>query len=247
MDPADGRPSKLTEQLIGDFSQMLLTGAPMDDVCAYFGIARETFRLWLKQGRDAETRWLTLGPKERVPFTSCHVCGCSESAGKSTACKRGSHEWGPSGLHHAFLRATQKGLVAWRLEALARMRQAAIGRTITKTVRRTLPDGTVEETTTTQQGVGAQWTADAWRLERRVPHDYGQRTETAVAMRSEVQEALVKLLRGFGHDRAALRKALESLAEQSAGDEVDIGAMLAQLMSELPPEPAAPTPAPAAT
>lgn len=85
----------------------------------------------------------------------------------------------------AFLDALERAESEAELERLGRIAHAAQPQQIVKVVEKvqlvTAEDGTVtehvvERTTTTETRPG-QWTADAWWLERRMPHRYARRLE----------------------------------------------------------------------
>lgn len=205
VDPDNGAPSKLTPELAANFGQMLLTGGYLDDVCAYFGVAKETYRRWMRAGAAEELKWQKSNPETR---------------GKD------------GGLHHSFRVGVQKGMAGWQLEAMTRIRQAAIGRTVTKRTYDAQGNVTSETQTT---GVGAQWTADAWRLERRMPAKYGMRTEESVERQDEHRRALVRLVRAFGgSDAPAVKQAIAALASDDVDGEIDLGGLLQEVLDVVP-------------
>lgn len=127
------------------------------------------------------------------------------------------------GPYWEFSQRIKKAMANSQAIALKSINKALTGKaqkTTTKTVKR--DDGTIEETTTVEQGSNPVWTAAAWKLERRWPKQYAaNRADVAAAVSEQLDKAVKRLVEAFGgEDDERVQKALSILAEPS--DDVPI-------------------------
>ena len=88
-----GRPTKLTPELIADVRRFLPTCLYMDSVGDYIGVARSTWRLWLRRGRREAER-LARDPKAKpdpgeaiyLEFSDAIKRGLAEAEMRAVSC-----------------------------------------------------------------------------------------------------------------------------------------------------------------
>lgn len=146
----NGRPSLLTPQVTEEFERYMRAGNYFETVSDYMGIERTTSRGWMKRGAR-EHRRLETHPEAEVNPSEAQF--------------------------RDFYIAIRGAMAASEMSDLAVIGTAAQGRP-RRVIRRTHPDGTVEEIT--EEAIAPNWNAASWRLARKRPMRFAQQAPIKV-------------------------------------------------------------------
>lgn len=100
------------------------------------------------------------------------------------------------GIYAEFSHAIEKALAVAEIRDVMNIDNAAKGGTITakRTIRKESPNGQVTETTE-ESYAPPQWTASAWRLERKFPASWGRKDTIKTEVSGELKITLVDQIR----------------------------------------------------
>jgi hypothetical protein len=153
-----GRPSQLTPEVLEDFRCLLPTCLYLETAAAYIGVSRMTVNNWLRRGSAEEKRL------------------------RNPRCRPKASE----GIYVEFLYAYKKALAEGEVHDLGVIKKASQSGARPISVKRTTkPDGTVVEETRYAAG---EWTAAAWRAERRFPERWGRDRALLIELAKHVKE-----------------------------------------------------------
>jgi hypothetical protein len=155
-----GRPTELTPAVIEDVKRFLPTAMYMETVADYLGITRQTVGNWLRRGRRERNR------RDKGKPAQPEESLCLE-----------------------FFTAVKKAVSEGLLSDLGIIKKCAQGGYVlaSKKVTRTTAGG---DTVTTEETryAAPEWTAAAWRAERRFPELWGKDNEDIREIRDNVRE-----------------------------------------------------------
>jgi hypothetical protein len=153
-----GQPTDLTPDLIRQFAELLPVVLYMESVAAFLGVERSTWRRWITRGKAESKRLQELGARPRQK----------------------------EALYLEFFNTHKRAIAEGEIGDAGAIREAALAETRPVKVKRVeKPDGSVEETT---EYMKPEWTAAAWRLERRFPERWGSEKRTIAALERQVKE-----------------------------------------------------------
>lgn len=144
-----GRKCKLTAEIIKEIQNVLLAGNYLDTAAAVVGISTSTLMLWLKTGRRERQR-VTDNPRLRIRSDMVQFVLLSDTVRRSMAISE--------------------------INDLEIIRKAARGgHTITEVTEEFDAQGRLIRRKAVTKMAGPEWTASAWRLERRRTEKWGRR------------------------------------------------------------------------
>lgn len=173
------RPSKLTEALTTELVKQLSLGMYLEEAAAVVGISRSQLHEWLKRGAREVAR------RERfdeLKFTERAHGSVVQRQRATKAWQEKLHEHeqisAQEQLYVDFSEKVKSAMSTATSSMLGVITRAALGGAVIETVTtsRTLADGSVEKTVV-EKKARPEWTAAAWRLERRSPSKWGRRLE----------------------------------------------------------------------
>ena len=147
-----------------------------------------------KMGRPPK---LTLDVQQRIINAMRTGCYLETAAAHVNVSPQALREWlrrgadGKSKPHRDFLSAIEKVEADAELMDLKTIGEFGLGLTVTIVKRTTKANGDIEETIETRPV--REWTAAAWRLERRHPAKWGRRVELRGKDGSELKAGLVQI------------------------------------------------------
>lgn len=167
-----GQPSKLTPERQDRMEQLLRAGNRLMTACDEAGITHRTHRNWMIRGETEHER-LTTTPNARPRKTEAPYLQYFQTIKRATALPE--------------------------ITNIALIQRAARGgtQTDTQTIETFYPDGSVKTRKVITKLEQPQWTAAAWWLERRMPHEYGRRDTMKIEM--EVEAQLNELFKDLRH------------------------------------------------
>lgn len=156
------RRSKLTPERQEALLELLRAGTPAVYALPQVNLSESTYYRWLQEGEAAAE--------------ALREAEAGQGRYREPPTLRAKREFRES------VKSAESEAVAIRVARIARAGRGGAQTTETKLVTR--PDGSIEETVTVREA-GPTWTADAWWLERRLPHLFGRRDAVEVSSNDE--------------------------------------------------------------
>ena len=143
-----GRPSLIDQKTMEDVFTALRAGNYTETAAAYAGICRATYDQWLRRGRR-ELRRLKKSPRAKMKASEI--------------------------IYVAFYKGCRKALADAEARDVSLIARAATGGARIVEVKEVMQGTQIVSRITTTKELQGEWTAAAWRLERRYPKRWGRR------------------------------------------------------------------------
>lgn len=159
-----GRPTHLTPEVSDAIVSAIRAGCYVETAAAHAGVSRRVVYKWLKRGRDEIDR--------RHRYDEDNEGRKRKTAYAREQAKLHRQKVKSEQAYVDFVLTMEKALADAELANLMIIHKAASGGVVLRRTTNHKPDGTKEVNETLSR---PEWTAAAWRLERRAPERWGRR------------------------------------------------------------------------